>query len=164
MPSRRRPALHRLSWPPSVGAGVPDGPLKHTSCAARIPHNRTIPHGGANVPPPFSFICGLFRAPARVTFGRSPKSDQKDSLTPAVSRLPPRPVYRTAMGYIPHERNKSQTTRNVELTHFSERCRFYPEMQGAPFYRFGDYQIAHLPPKAASVGTARWAVAILFAP
>ena len=30
----------------------------------------------------------------RVTFGRSPKSDQKDCLKPAVSRLPPRPAHR----------------------------------------------------------------------
>ena len=31
-----------------------------------------------------------FRAPARVTFGRSPKSDQKVCLKPKVSRLPAR--------------------------------------------------------------------------
>ena len=33
---------------------------------------------------------GAFRAPARVTFGRSPKSDQKGCLKPKVSRLPAR--------------------------------------------------------------------------
>ena len=33
---------------------------------------------------------GEFRAPARVTFGRSPKSDQKVCLKPQVSRLPAR--------------------------------------------------------------------------
>ena len=33
---------------------------------------------------------GVFRAPARVTFGRSPKSDQKGCLKPKVSRLPAR--------------------------------------------------------------------------
>ena len=33
---------------------------------------------------------GIFRAPARVTFGRSPKSDQKVCLKPKVSRLPAR--------------------------------------------------------------------------
>ena len=33
----------------------------------------------------------LFRAPARVTFGRSPKSDQKVCLQPKVSRLPAQP-------------------------------------------------------------------------
>ena len=33
---------------------------------------------------------GVFRAPARVTFGRSPKSDQKVCLKPKVSRLPAR--------------------------------------------------------------------------
>ena len=33
---------------------------------------------------------GPFRAPARVTFGRSPKSDQKVCLKPKVSRLPAR--------------------------------------------------------------------------
>ncbi len=33
---------------------------------------------------------GIFRAPARVTFGRSPKSDQKVCLKPQVSRLPAR--------------------------------------------------------------------------
>ena len=32
----------------------------------------------------------MFRAPARVTFGRSPKSDQKVCLKPQVSRLPAR--------------------------------------------------------------------------
>ena len=35
---------------------------------------------------------GSFRAPARVTFGRSPKSDQKVCLKPKVSRLPARYV------------------------------------------------------------------------
>ncbi len=40
----------------------------------------------------FSFLVerGEFRAPARVTFGRSPKSDQKVCLKPKVSRLPAR--------------------------------------------------------------------------
>ena len=33
---------------------------------------------------------GVFRAPARVPFGRSPKSDQKVCLKPKVSRLPAR--------------------------------------------------------------------------
>ena len=33
---------------------------------------------------------GIFRAPARGTFGRSPKSDQKVCLKPKVSRLPAR--------------------------------------------------------------------------
>ena len=33
---------------------------------------------------------GVFRAPARVTFGHSPKSDQKGCLKPKVSRLPAR--------------------------------------------------------------------------
>ena len=32
----------------------------------------------------------MFRAPARVTFGHSPKSDQKGCLKPKVSRLPAR--------------------------------------------------------------------------
>ena len=35
-------------------------------------------------------VKGAFRAPARVTFGRSPKSDQKVCLKPKVSRLPAR--------------------------------------------------------------------------
>ncbi len=38
----------------------------------------------------FSSEKGTFRAPARVTFGRSPKSDQKVCLKPQVSRLPAR--------------------------------------------------------------------------
>ena len=44
-------------------------------------------HGGV-----LSFLGerGEFRAPARVTFGRSPKSDQKVCLKPKVSRLPAR--------------------------------------------------------------------------
>ena len=33
---------------------------------------------------------GVFRAPARITFGHSPKSDQKVCLKPKVSRLPAR--------------------------------------------------------------------------
>ena len=48
---------------------------------------------------------GTFRAPARVTFGRSPKSDQKVCLKPQVSRLPARyalffvvGLYRTVAG------------------------------------------------------------------
>ena len=40
----------------------------------------------------FSSGKGIFRAPARVTFGRSPKSDQKVCLKPKVSRLPARYV------------------------------------------------------------------------
>ena len=62
------------------------------------------PVGRGQCAPPFAFISGIFRASARVTFGRSPKSDQKDCLTPAVSRLPPRPAHRTARRSVPHER------------------------------------------------------------
>ncbi len=39
---------------------------------------------------PFSMAYRVFRAPARVTFGHSPKSDQKVCLKPKVSRLPAR--------------------------------------------------------------------------
>ena len=49
----------------------------------------------------------LFRAPARVTFGRSPKSDQKVCLKPKVSRLPARyallnvvGLYHTVTGFL----------------------------------------------------------------
>ena len=45
---------------------------------------------------------GTFRAPARVTFGRSPKSDQKVCLKPKVSRLPARYVLAVIDGFVPH--------------------------------------------------------------
>ncbi len=56
-------------WTHPVGAGVPDGPLMFPPCPQQ----------------------GEYSAPrARVTFGRSPKSDQKCCLKPQVSRLPAR--------------------------------------------------------------------------
>ena len=44
----------------------------------------------------------LFRAPARVTFGRSPKSDQKVCLKPKVSRFPARYALAVIDGFVPH--------------------------------------------------------------
>ena len=94
---------------------------------------------------------------ARVTFGRSPKSDQKRCLKPQVSRLPAR------LG----------ASGNVTVYHAkirialiaAQRIACGPLIAAAPaygavgvlVYRLGDYQIAHLPPPAASVCAARWA-------
>ena len=116
-----------------VGAGVPDGPLYFLS-ARRVPRFR-----------------------ARVTFGRSPKSDQKRCLKPQVSRLPAR------LG----------ASGNVTVYHAkirialiaAQRIACGPLIAAAPAYgavgvlvfRLGDYQIAHLPPPAASACAARWA-------
>ena len=97
------------------------------------------------------------RPRARVTFGRSPKSDQKRCLKPQVSRLPAR------LG----------ASGNVTVYHAkirmaliaAQRIACGPLIAAAPaygaggvlVYRLGDDQIAHLPPPAASVCAARWA-------
>ena len=102
-----------------------------------------------------------FRAPARVTFYASggpissnsgckgyfaPRRDPlllpaakvgKNAVQTCGLKIRPRPAHYPARWCIPHECKTSQTTRNVEPTHFSERCRFYSEMQGAASYRFG---------------------------
>ncbi len=90
-------APHPLS--PSVGAGFYPAPTlsfrasAHTGVGIRSP---LIVSDGL-----FSFSSGkrTFRAPARITFGHSPKSDQKVCLKPKVSRLPARYALLNVVGF-----------------------------------------------------------------
>ena len=82
-----------------VGAGVPDGPLYFLS-ARRVPRFR-----------------------ARVTFGRSPKSDQKRCLKPQVSRLPARLGCAENRGRVPRENQDSADRRTTNRVRPSYRCR-----------------------------------------
>ena len=93
---------------------------------------------------------------ARVTFGRSPKSDQKRCLKPRVSRLPARlgcaenlpPCTTRKPAWHKSSYNESLAVLlSLPLTWWEENI-------GGPT-DFGDYQIAHLPPAAASVGAAQ---------
>ena len=153
---------------PSRQTGVSDGPLYFLS-ARRIPRLRAWVTFGRSGPLHRLSLClrrphflqqrkgKVPRFRARVTFGRSPKSDQKRCLKPQVSRLPAR------LG----------ASGNVTVYHAkirialiaAQRIACGPLIAAAPaygavgvlVYRLGDYQIAHLPPPAASVCAARWA-------
>ena len=92
---------------------------------------------------------------ARVTFGRSPKSDQKRCLKPQVSSLPARLGCAENRGRVPRENQDSADRRTTNRVRSSCRCRSCVPCGGSQVYRRGDYQIAHLPPPAsvgASVG------------
>ena len=91
---------------------------------------------------------------ARVTFGRSPKSDQKRCLKPQVSRIPARLGCAENRGRVPRENQDSADRRTTNRVRSSCRCRSCVPRGGALVYRRGDYQIAHLPPPA-SVGAGR---------
>ena len=88
---------------------------------------------------------------ARVTFGRSPKSDQKRCLKPQVSRLPAR------LGALKTVAVYHAKTKIVRIV--VQRIACGPLVAAAPAYRAevrwstagGDYRIAHLPPPT-SVG------------
>ena len=91
---------------------------------------------------------------ARVTFGRSPKSDQKCCLKPQVSRLPARLGCAENRGRVPRENQDSADRRTTNRVRSSCRCRSCVPCGGALVYRRGDYRIAHLPPPT-SVGAGR---------
>ena len=66
---------------------------------------------------------GTFRAPARVTFGRSPKSDQKVCLKPKVSRLPARYVLLLLVVFTARSREFNFIVRSKGSSLRLRRCR-----------------------------------------
>ena len=66
-----------------------------------------------------------FRAPARVTFGRSPKSDQKVCLKPKVSRLPARYARYSLWLCTARSRGFSFVVRIKGLSLRLRRCRWF---------------------------------------
>ena len=96
-----------------VGAGVPDGPYRFSS-----------------VPP----IGGIPRFRARVTFGRSPKSDQKRCLKPQVSRLPARLTAAQTYRRIPRETQITVYRRTTNRLYSSYRCRSHVPRGGTLFH------------------------------
>ena len=66
---------------------------------------------------------GVPRLRARVTFGRSPKSDQKRCLKPQVSRLPARLGCAENRGRVPRENQDSADRRTTNRLYVSPRCR-----------------------------------------
>ena len=74
---------------------------------------------------------------ARVTFGRSPKSDQKRCLKPQVSRLPARLGCAENRGRVPRENQDSADRRTTNRVRPSCRCRSCVPCGGALVYRRG---------------------------
>ena len=74
---------------------------------------------------------------ARVTFGRSPKSDQKRCLKPQVSRLPARLGCAENRGRVPRENQDSADRRTTNRVRSSCRCRSCVPRGGALVYRRG---------------------------
>ena len=74
---------------------------------------------------------------ARVTFGRSPKSDQKRCLKPQVSRLPARLGCAENRGRVPRENQDSADRRTTNCVRSSCRCRSCVPRGGALVYRRG---------------------------
>ena len=68
---------------------------------------------------------GVFRAPVRVTFGRSPKSDQKVCLKPKVSRLPARYARYSLWVCTVRSRGFSFVVRIKGLSLRLRRCRWF---------------------------------------
>ena len=77
------------------------------------------------------------RPRARVTFGRSPKSDQKRCLKPQVSRLPARLGCAENRGRVPRENQDSADRRTTNRVRSSCRCRSCVPCGGALVYRRG---------------------------
>ena len=74
---------------------------------------------------------------ARVTFGRSPKSDQKCCLKPQVSRLPARLGCAENRGRVPRENQDSADRHTTNRVRSSCRCRSCVPCGGALVCRFG---------------------------
>ena len=74
---------------------------------------------------------------ARVTFGRSPKSDQKRCLKPQVSRLPARLGCAENRGRVPRENQDSADRRTTNRVRSSCHCRSCVSRGGALVYRRG---------------------------
>lgn len=79
---------------------------------------------------------------ARVTFGRSPKSDQKRCLKPQVSRLPARLGCAENRGRVPRENQDSADRRTTNRVRSSCRCRSCVPRGGALVYRRGQKGVA----------------------
>ena len=82
------------------------------------------------------------RPRARVTFGRSPKSDQKRCLKPQVSRLPARLGCAENRGRVPRENQDSADRRTTNRVRPSCRCRSCVPRGGAQVYRRGRKAVA----------------------
>ena len=74
---------------------------------------------------------------ARVTFGRSPKSDQKRCLKPQVSGLPARLGCAENRGRVPRENQDSADRRTTNRVRSSCRCRSCVPCGGSLVYRRG---------------------------
>ena len=74
---------------------------------------------------------------ARVTFGRSPKSDQKRCLKPQVSKLPARLGCAENRGRVPRENQDSADRRTTNRVRSSCRCRSCVPCGGALVCRCG---------------------------
>ena len=124
-----RSRLHASREPASphscVGTGVPGGPF----AGRRAPRRRDDFYAPAGAR-------GPFRAPARPTFAPGGKSGQKRRSNLRFED-PPAPRALRRAGCDARGWESVETARNVELSCFSERCRFCSKMQGAPFYRLG---------------------------
>ena len=93
----------------------------------RRPVARSFHASGGNIP----------RSRARVTFGRSPKSDQKRCLKPQVSRLPARLGCAENRGRVLRENQDSADRRTTNRVRPSCRCRSCVPCGGALVCRFG---------------------------
>ena len=74
------------------------------------------------------------RAPARLTFGRSPKSGQKRCLKPQVSRLPARLTMSKNMAAYPAKAKIYADRRTTNRLRSSYRCRSYVPRGGTLFH------------------------------
>ena len=92
-----------------------------------------------------SFAKGIFRAPARHPFAHGGKRMQKRRQKPMVFGIP---FVRLQL------RCKKVPQRIASASTLAAADMARREQWSPP--RLGDYQIAHLPPAAASVGAARW--------
>ena len=132
--------IAHLPPPASVGAAVGgrEGKIargvKHFHCTERTGEfplwnvGTAAGMGGFRVlPPAVPFLPaaeGDVPCPrARVTFGRSPKSDQKRCLKPQVSRLPARLGCAENRGRVPRENQDSADRRTTNRLYVSPRCR-----------------------------------------
>ena len=114
-----------------MSPAVPFLPAAEGGCSVPSGTGRFWPQRPAN----FSLLClrrfhffqqrkGDAPCPrARVTFGRSPKSDQKRCLKPQVSRLPARLGCAENRGRVPRENQDSADRRTTNRVRPSYRCR-----------------------------------------
>ena len=117
-------------------------PRRPASTHRRIPlYFHLSPRRGGALPRPFLLPpClrrGEFRAPrARVTFGRSPKSDQKSCLKPQVSRLPARLAHAGTRRPVPRETENAARRRTTNRLYVSPRCRSHVPRGGTLLYQY----------------------------